>query len=329
MPCYAFQRDYDDFDALAADALAWDLELTPRRRGVFEGRIEVSAWGPVQLGRARFKRDLIQRGAPPVGHWTFVIPARGSSPFRWRGREVGADEILVFPLGGELHAVSGADFEILTIAIQVDHLARVAQAQHLPDPARLIGTAEVLACPPTALRALRRILDQLLLVARGGMDSGHPETRSRLTQELPRLILEAVWSAQGRKGPVARPRLALVGRMNVLLAAEALPTRSIQSVRSLSATLGVSERTLRRSCQEAYGCGPKELLLSRGLNNVRRQLRQSDPVRTRIADVAHRFGFWHMGQLAADYRRQFGELPRETLAKSSQGQICRGISPGR
>ena len=34
---------------------------------------------------------------------------------------------------------------------------------------------------------------------------------------------------------------------------------------------------------------------------------------TRISDVANRWGFWHMGSFAADYRKQFGELPSETL----------------
>ena len=34
-----------------------------------------------------------------------------------------------------------------------------------------------------------------------------------------------------------------------------------------------------------------------------------------VADIANGWGFWHMGQFAADYRRQFGELPSETLAR--------------
>jgi len=32
-----------------------------------------------------------------------------------------------------------------------------------------------------------------------------------------------------------------------------------------------------------------------------------------IADLANEWGFWHMGQFAKDYQRQFGELPRDTL----------------
>ncbi|MCK5375915.1 MAG: helix-turn-helix domain-containing protein, partial [Acidobacteria bacterium] len=32
-----------------------------------------------------------------------------------------------------------------------------------------------------------------------------------------------------------------------------------------------------------------------------------------VTDVANNWGFWHMGQFAADYRKMFGELPSQTL----------------
>ena len=48
----------------------------------------------------------------------------------------------------------------------------------------------------------------------------------------------------------------------------------------------------------------------------RRALRQADPtMKGIVADTANARGFWHMGQFAADYRRMFGKLPSETLAR--------------
>jgi len=38
--------------------------------------------------------------------------------------------------------------------------------------------------------------------------------------------------------------------------------------------------------------------------------------RTLVTDVANSWGFWHMGQFAADFRRQFGELPSETVRRT-------------
>ena len=35
----------------------------------------------------------------------------------------------------------------------------------------------------------------------------------------------------------------------------------------------------------------------------------------KISDIANHWGFWHMGQFAADYRAQFGELPSTTIKR--------------
>ena len=60
--------------------------------------------------------------------------------------------------------------------------------------------------------------------------------------------------------------------------------------------------------------GPKQYLHARRLAGVRRELRLA-PSEVRVVDVANRWGFWHMGRFAADYRKQFGEQPSETLRR--------------
>jgi len=77
----------------------------------------------------------------------------------------------------------------------------------------------------------------------------------------------------------------------------------------------VSLRTLEYAFLDHYGIGPKTYLVTRRLHGARRALCKSDP-RVGITDVANSWGFWHMGQFAVDYRRQFGELPSETLRRS-------------
>ena len=65
---------------------------------------------------------------------------------------------------------------------------------------------------------------------------------------------------------------------------------------------------------EHIGITPKQCLQAVRLTGVRRDLRRSG-AKAKIADVANRWEFWHMGQFAADYRHQFGELPSETLQR--------------
>ena len=88
------------------------------------------------------------------------------------------------------------------------------------------------------------------------------------------------------------------------------------TVSELCSSVGVSAPTLYRAFQEQFGMGPKQYIQIRRLCGVREQLFARDSEES-IADVANTWGFWHMGQFAADYRQHFGELPSETLARKN------------
>jgi len=77
---------------------------------------------------------------------------------------------------------------------------------------------------------------------------------------------------------------------------------------------GASVRTLHYAFLGHFGISPKTYLLTYRLNKVRNELRGADPSAIKIYDIANQWGFWHMGQFAADYRKLFGELPSETRA---------------
>jgi len=38
-----------------------------------------------------------------------------------------------------------------------------------------------------------------------------------------------------------------------------------------------------------------------------------------VQDIAVRWGFWHPSELSAEYKRQFGELPSQTLRDARDG----------
>ncbi|HEY9641455.1 MAG TPA: helix-turn-helix domain-containing protein, partial [Coleofasciculaceae cyanobacterium] len=89
------------------------------------------------------------------------------------------------------------------------------------------------------------------------------------------------------------------------------------TVHDLCTKLHVSERTLRYGFQESFGMSPMAYLKIQRLNEVRRQLKASVANQTTVTAVAIRWGFWHMGQFAKDYKKMFAESPSETLRKSS------------
>jgi AraC family ethanolamine operon transcriptional activator len=68
---------------------------------------------------------------------------------------------------------------------------------------------------------------------------------------------------------------------------------------------------------------PKAYLQAERLKRVRRGLREADARTAQVTDVANAWGFWHMGQFAADYRKLFGELPSQTLNWQARGSNVR------
>jgi AraC family ethanolamine operon transcriptional activator len=128
------------------------------------------------------------------------------------------------------------------------------------------------------------------------------------------LISILVFSRPEYHKPSYRKRNRALGRAKAYLREH---VEEPVTVRDLCRVSEVSERTLRYAFLEQFGVSPKSYLMALRLNRIRRQLSHADPSSTRVVDVANHWGFWHMGQFAADYRKLFGELPSETLNRQN------------
>ena len=78
---------------------------------------------------------------------------------------------------------------------------------------------------------------------------------------------------------------------------------------------GVSERTLRAIFMEIFGMSPMRYLRARKLHAIRAELSVAGRGIETVASVAKRLGVKDCGRMARDYRRIFGEYPRETLER--------------
>jgi AraC-like DNA-binding protein len=87
------------------------------------------------------------------------------------------------------------------------------------------------------------------------------------------------------------------------------------TVANLCRVTGASARALRTAFMERYSIPPSRFLKAYRLNGVREDLRLLAAPGIRIAEVAKKWGFWHLGQFASDYRSWFEELPSETLRR--------------
>ncbi|MEJ2718920.1 MAG: helix-turn-helix domain-containing protein, partial [Deltaproteobacteria bacterium] len=143
-------------------------------------------------------------------------------------------------------------------------------------------------------------------------------TNSLFAHSLQKEILELVLG--NVMGPIPCPR-GPSRRQAAKRAKEYLiaNVRNPVSMADLCTAVNANERTLLLGFREVFGTSPKAFLKSLRLNRVRQGLREATPG-TSITDVALDWGITHLSRFAADYRRMFGEFPRETLRNTLKRQ---------
>ncbi len=81
------------------------------------------------------------------------------------------------------------------------------------------------------------------------------------------------------------------------------------------ASSGVSLRTLYHGFHSSHEIAPMTWLKLQRLSRVHDELSLADPSQVNVTDVATRWGFFHLGRFASEYRARFGVSPSQTLRR--------------
>lgn len=87
------------------------------------------------------------------------------------------------------------------------------------------------------------------------------------------------------------------------------------TIEDIAYVAGVSVRSLQRMFREQLETTPMKLLKEIRLEKARERLLFASGGRS-VTDVAMSSGFGHLGAFGADYRKRFGESPKDTLARA-------------
>ncbi len=311
-PLQLIRGRFRDIDELNESMREWTVDLRQLDRGALTADVVHLGSESVGVSRFRFDRKVEQRGCSTHGGRGFGFIGSQTAGVRWCGRQVTPTTVQVFPAGGEFEAVSEPGFRADVVWISHARLADVALQIGFPGPVEVLGHhGAVIECRASSVSVIRTRIERLReeVEARPALLRS-TSVKHEIEYELPRLLLEAV--ARDGAGTIDRPsnlRGSALERARSFIEEHANQALTVQQV---AAAASVSVRTLEYAFREHLMTTPKHYLKLRRLHGVRRELRSSD-AQTRIADVANRWGFWHMGQFAADYRRYFGELPSDTL----------------
>lgn len=297
---FILHLDFEDVDALGESIPDWNVEFRQLERGSFQGSITQIARDGWVLSHAGIKRATEQVGMPPAGARTIVITSDNTGSLRWRGHNVTANDLMIFPENGELHAVGDRNFSIFTLSFMPEDLG---------DPDLLADKGELLHIAPREMALLRRSLSLVMRTSRmEGAD--HP------LRPNPLRVLATALSGASDSGRSRLPRKgdrALAGAIKLLQA----DRHGVMSIGDLSKRLQVSARTLDAAFLDCFGITPASYRKAIRLNAVHRILRRAEPATMLVQDVARDFGFVHMSQFATDYRQHFGVLPSKSLRSAA------------
>jgi AraC family ethanolamine operon transcriptional activator len=319
-PQLLLQRHYVDIEEWAQD-IGWDSDFQQIEPG--SASVSAYAFGTSRClaTRGEFSHSVRQVGSPPAGMLTIGLPDADIPAFRWCGSQAAGGNIVNFSLKNGFQGTSPTGFAGFALSFSEELLLDTLQRLALDNS--ILKRVRNQAVWNNAEQLTGRLRRQLAYVLR--------DNKARESAEAVELFNSAaasqiLWFMAGK--PDARGRVKNQPRQRTVQRALEYIEHSDHlniTIAELSGKTGVSTPTLYRSFEEEFGVGPKRFIQIQRLTRVRKELRTGDTSQS-IADVANSWGFWHMGQFAADYRRHFGELPSETRRRIKRQNINSTLS---
>lgn len=302
------------FEAFNSVAKYWDWNLRQIDSGPFEASL-------FQLGRDEFNisyfthnRILEHRGKASDNLWSFVFLSAESSPYCFQKQQLDQYGMLVLRPGQEIKGISHAGLGMYTICVAQEKLELKSELYDIPFFDARLTDSNVLNTLPTYVRNLASKINRLMeRLSKTNAETLSDQEIWELEDELISHLLLSISPTQQQQS-FSSTNSCQVLEKAIDFINERLKEKI--SIQDLCGALGVSERTLQYAFKENFGVSPINYMRAIRLNKVYQGLLQATDGATTISDLARTWGFNHMSQFTADYKKHFGELPSETLARN-------------
>jgi len=320
-PGLCIRQSFQLFEELVLASRGWEFDFRQLSRNVIPYRLEQLSTSRMLYSRVFFGSHFHQIGGPVIGFRTFALRADNCSDFRWCGEAVHPHSLIVLPSDGEFESVSLPGFDVFTLSLCNQLLERTAEVYFQRPLSAFMGSqGQICHLAADEVRVLRALLHSLSrdVGERTLGDDSLRETSTR--RQLEQRFAHRVLSCLGR-GDASEPVRPRSKRLKVLVEAKELIDQERKqnlSVLDLVEYTGVSRRTLEYAFHDGLGIAPAAYLKAGRLRALSRELLRRNGAETSVASLCKKFGFGHLGQVAADYRDMFGELPSATLGRDGR-----------
>jgi len=297
-----------DVPKLAGLTGGWRGELVQKTRGPLLSDLLLFQSGPLQVLHSTYNQGMIHAGEVPAGRRNIIVQLGDHAPYPLYGSEFAADEIGVMPSSREMDAVSPPDMSNMNISLPSEDFYALTELWGCGGLLKKMEHGGTFRPSPASLAELKGVLRRMSAHVRQGC--GIYDFALIRTDIMTALAdcFRSVSEVPDCVPPDSRSRIVRRAYEFVRECDGQSPTLA-----DLCGAVGVSERTLLYAFRQRLGLSPKSFVKNFRLDRMREELLNS--VSGRVTDIAIRWGFWHMGQLGVDYKRQFGELPSEALRR--------------
>ncbi len=309
---WEWQVQTDDVDAHARAQPGWDLHYEQLSGGRFEGLVHHLMLPKMRLVHERCSAAVRQTGHFEADHHGFAMALASDEPAIYNGQRVQRDAIMLGRLG-KLDLCTPAGYALIAVVVDAELLVPLWERMYGKPPSAWLASQLVVPARPVLAQSLRTLHQQAMSDASSLLRNRTSREADDTPERLLRDALLIEWlealpeSVDASSLPTAEARKRLVDKACELMLGQADEPLSMLEV---CRRVGASRRKLNSCFQEALGTSPIKYLRAVRLNGVRRDLRAGA---NSVLEAAARWGFWHLGQFSQDYKRQFGELPSQTL----------------
>jgi AraC family ethanolamine operon transcriptional activator len=297
---------FADIDRQAAQLSGFDQIYRQLSRGAFAGSFTTVEGGQGAGIYVETVNQVIEQfSSVPEGQTSLVFLCGDQPAARFGARAFAPGTAMLLGTGAEIDFQSAPGTHVCVVTLGDEALRQAGTVGTIRPPGR--GETR-LVDDPAATGQLAQTVSTLLqcaLLATGiGVDmiDGDGFTAEVAAIMATMTGLAAFGLADRLPPPDRRAALFRQARETIHHALDTVTVPRLQK------RLNVSRRTLEYTFQEAAGMSPHAYIAAVRLDAVRRALKSSSDS---IGDIAARYGIWHLGRLAGQFREAFGMLPSE------------------
>ena len=291
----------------------WNQDYTQLSPGSFKGEIDSITTPDIQLFRESMNRSVDELASAPKNAYVIGIPNGMDGEAYWGLTAINSNSMITLNKNAELTFRTSHNSEISAAVIQADrleHYAETIMETDLRALFRRIKPTEALL-PKHAIMMREMLYGSFRWTHKMPLGLSDHAAWQHFEDDVLTTCVAALASTRpsSHKSSDHRIHRYAVNRVRDLVLASPLCPPTIGEI---CEELRISRRSLNHAFTRVLGISPVAYMRSIRLNRVRAALLQESATASTIAEIAMRWGFWHMSLFARYYRELFGELPSET-----------------